>query len=88
MDNKKEFIDFIKKRAALYMNVFGTDDGKKLLDELKKQFFISRSTAPNHNDINEKTMIWNEAQRSLILEFINMSDKEFINEHIKRMEKE
>lgn len=82
MDNKERLIKFYKEKHQLYASVFGSDDGKKLLEELERDCYINRSTVSNPNAIDKDTMLWNEARRSIVLQIKNFSDKDFIQKMI------
>lgn len=67
-DTQNTLINQIKERKQLYLDIFDSDKGKLLLEELSKTLFSKKTT---YND-NPQRMAFNEGQRSVLLHIQNM----------------
>jgi hypothetical protein len=85
-DGYKKQIEYIKKKHAKYVKVFGNDDAQELLDELADEYYINRSTVIPSGTIDPYVSAVREGQRSVILKLRNMSNKELISKQLKQME--
>ena len=62
----------------LYKNLFSTDDGKKVLEDLEKRFYFQNSTyIPNSDET-----IYKEGQRSVVVFIKNQLNQTNIKELI------
>ena len=77
----------IKKQIAenqqLYHRVFDTNDGKLVLEDLKKRCFINHTT---YNDSHGQ-MSFNEGRRSIYVHIINLLNKD-LKEVLEELTKE
>ncbi len=69
---QKQF-DELKQLQNDYRHVFSTDEGKRVLEDLKlRGFFHSSTFSPVDNQ-----MFWNEGQRAMVLHIISMINQPF-----------
>lgn len=65
--NQQELITKVKERKQLYLNVFDTPDGQKVLEDLERHAFIHKTTL----NTDSLRMVFNEGQRSMVLHIKN-----------------
>lgn len=76
-DNRAKLIELLKKKHVVYKETFGTPSGKKVLEELSKDCYMSRSTITDSSTVDPYLIAFREGQRSVVLKIINcMSDKQ------------
>jgi len=66
----KNTLEELKNLKGAYETLFSTDDGKKILDDLKDKYFFYKSTF----DSEHSRMSYNEGQRMLALYIMDMAD--------------
>jgi len=62
-----------KERKEVYAKVFNTPEGKKVVEDLCKQHYISNSTY--NRDNSEYETIFREGQRKVILRLLKILEK-------------
>jgi len=68
----------LKALKTSYKKCFETDDGKKVLADLKKRCFYNDTTL--YSDLTGLQMAFNEGTRSVVLDIESMSDLSTIKE--------
>lgn len=53
--------------SRVYMNLFNTDEGQLVLEDLRNRAFVKVSTLPEHGPMCAMTAARNEGRRSMIL---------------------
>jgi len=56
-----------ERLVCTYKRLFGTDDGLTVLEDLKKKTTISRSSILDKTNMNVNQILYDEAQRTLVL---------------------
>lgn len=56
--------------SRIYMEVFNTDNGQLVLQDLKNRCFFDISTSPDNFPIDALTTIKNEGKRSVLLHIL------------------
>ena len=69
---QKEELQKLQHIKDCYVRIFNTEDGKKVLDDLKENAYYNQPTFVN-NDIH--TTLICEGQRMLLLHILTMADK-------------
>lgn len=64
-------------RFGSYKRCFATDDGKYVLEDLKKMTHFYRAHFPSGAAIDEKLLLYDEARRALVLGIIQKVEREF-----------
>ena len=62
-------LELLNKIKADYERVFGTDEGKRVLEDLKKSAFINGTSF----NVDTHVMAYNEGARTTVLHMIDMS---------------
>ena len=71
-----------KSRSILedYVNLFATAEGRRVLEDLQKSAGFYDCKVPVGAPIDTTRLIWNEAQRALVLEITNCAAFDFSKE--------
>lgn len=69
-DREKQF----KSLVMDYKQIFLGEQGKRITDDLERHSTMNVSGVLNKNNIDVNRLIWDEAQRSLILYILYMRD--------------
>ena len=72
-ENRNKLLDMYKEKHSIYKDFLDTKNGIAILDDLEKEYCMSKSTVRNPHDIDTKSMIWAEAQRAVVLRIKNLA---------------
>lgn len=79
-----KYTNEIKALHSLYKEVFGTDNGKKLLQDMEKKYHI-HDTMVTANGVDALKLAYSEGQRSVILSIKKMIDWDKASEEISKL---
>lgn len=79
--------EYLKKMSDIYKQVFETENGKKILDDLKSKFSFLNSTLALdiYKRVDPNATMYNEGQRSVVVIIENMINLDI--EEIKKLQR-